>query len=350
MRVVIDTGPLNSGDKIRGVGFYTRELIKHLALLKIKGFTIDGIDPKTQELSKYDLLHIPYFNPFFINLPLRKSVKNVITIHDTTPLIYPDHYPPGVKGKIKLELNKLLLKKVDHVITDTESSKKDIVRFLDIPQEKISVIYLAQREQFKKITNIKSLKIVKDKFKLPEKFALYIGDVNYNKNLITLVKTCKIAKIPLVIVGKQAISTDFDREHIENQPLIEFLKLCEGNSEIIRTGFVTDEEVVLLCNLASLYIQPSYYEGFGLPVLEALACGTPVIIAKTQSLVEISQGACLIADPFDPKDFAEKINLILTKSTIRRDLLIKGNALVKKYSWIKTAQATYEVYKDVLNQ
>ena len=125
------------------------------------------------------------------------------------------------------------------------------------------------------------------------------------------------------------------------------MKEFKGNTNIIRTGFTTEEELVEIFNLASVYVQPSFYEGFGLPVLEAMASGTPVVIAKTNALVEIANDAALIADPKDPKDLAEKIEMVLKKDELRKDLIRKGFLRVKEFSWEKTAEEMIEVYKIV---
>jgi glycosyltransferase involved in cell wall biosynthesis len=179
---------------------------------------------------------------------------------------------------------------------------------------------------------------------------LYVGDVNYNKNILGLAKACKIAKIPLVIAGKQAAQKEFDREHIENQPLLEFLTKYGEDKQVLRLGFVDDNDLVSLYNLATLCCQPSFYEGFGLPVLEAFACEVPVVAAKTQALVEIAEPACLFADPNDPDEIAEKILQVAEDNELRNQLIERGKVLVKNYSWEKTARETFEVYKKVLGK
>src|SRR3990167_3913791 len=118
MKVAIDSSPLTSGHKVRGVGFYTRNLIEAL------GSKVEAVDFSKTNLNKYDVIHLPYFNPFFIDMPLVMGPKIVVTIHDVMPLIYPEIYQPGIRGKIKFFINKLILKKVSAVITLTETSKK----------------------------------------------------------------------------------------------------------------------------------------------------------------------------------------------------------------------------------
>jgi len=337
-RIAIDTGPLKSGHKVRGVGFYTRELIKAL------GEEIEAIDFSKEDLSQYDLIHYPYFAPFQKTLPLRKPTKIVVTIHDLIPLLYPKHYPPGVRGRINFSLQRLLIKKADAIIADTETSKKDIVRFLQIRPEKVSVVHLAPGEIFKKI-------VVKKHYNLPKRFVLYVGDVNYNKNIPGLVKAVKIADVPLVMVGKQAVEIENqDLSHPELKHLKEVLPEFKDNKKIIRLGFVSDEDLVAIYNLATVYCQPSFYEGFGLPVLQAMACGTPVVATRTQALVEIGAEACLYADLKDHRDLAQKIKEVLESVDLQKELSQKGLKHVKEFSWAKTASETIKVYEKVLSK
>lgn len=346
MKIAIDSGPLTSGHAVRGIGVYTRELTE--ALKKDRSLRVDVVDFAKVDLAKYDIAHYPVFNPYFLTLPLTNKTKTVVTIHDLIYLIYPKEYPPGIRGKLKFLINRYLIGKADAIITTSETSKKDIVRFLAIPAKKIFPIYQAPIEKYKKIEDKDLLREVKVKYALPDRFVLYLGDVNYNKNLLGLAQACKITNIPLVIIGKQAASTEFDKGHPENRSWVEFLKRYREDKDIIRLGFLPDDEVVLIYNLATLYAQVSFYEGFGLSVLHAFACGTPVVCSKTQALVEIANGACLFADPKDPKDIAEKLKKLLGSEELRSQLVETANVLVKNYSWEKTARQTVEVYKKAL--
>ena len=131
MKVAIDSGPTKSGDAVRGVGAYTKELIRALdnESKKVKNIEISAADFGAADLTKYDLVHYPFFNPFFITLPTKKPTKVVVTIHDLIPLVYPKQYAPGIRGKLRFTVQKYLVNKLDGVITVSETSKKDIVRF-----------------------------------------------------------------------------------------------------------------------------------------------------------------------------------------------------------------------------
>ncbi len=328
LKVAIDSGPLTGGDSVRGIGVYVRELTKVLK-------SVDVVDISKSSLEKYDIVHLTRFNPFRISIPLKKPQKTkfVLTIYDLIPLIYPDHYPPGIRGNIKWELNKYLIhKKVDAIITISETSKKDICRFTSIDPQKVFVIYLAPRKVFKKISNISVLRDCAMRYKLPKKFVLYVGDVNYNKNISNLVKACGIAKIPLVIAGMQA--KGIEKDNLEHAELIHLKNIDWSN--VIRLGFVPDEDLVRIYNLTTVYVQPSFYEGFGLPLLEALACGTPVAVSKNQCHVEILGSKF---DYFDPKDVDSIAKGISSPN--------KNKKLPRNYSWERTAKETRSFYEKI---
>lgn len=335
MKVAIDNSPLISGHKVRGVGFYTRNLINAF------GDKVEAADFSKTDLNKYNVIHLPYFNPFFIDIPFATKPKLVVTIHDVMPLIYPKVYQPGIKGKIKFFINKLILKKVSAIITLTETSKKDIVRLLGIPAKKVFPIYLAPAVRPKIVNNNKDR--IRKKYNLPDKYAFYVGDINYVKNIPMLVEACKKAKITLVMSGKQV--KDIENQNL-NHPELVHLKGIDW-SGVIRLGYASDEEVPVIFSMASVFVHPALYEGFGITIIEAMSYGVPVVAGKTQALVEIGQGGCLFADPKNSNDIAEKISEVLTNKTLRNQLIKSGKALVKNYTWEKTAKETLEVYKNV---
>ncbi len=355
VKVAIDISPIKTGHKVRGVGMYTQRLVETLQRigeLENQRIRIDPFDsshePSAMSHQRFDLIHYPYFDLFFLTLPLRKIAKTVVTVHDVTPLVFPEHYPPGIKGKIKFLIQKLSLQSVSAVITDSQNSKNDIFKYLNYPEDKIHVVYLAQGDGFKKLEIDNWQLVTRRKYSLPDTFVLYVGDVNWNKNVLGLVKACKKIKVPLVVVGKQAVQEDFDRWHIENQSLVQLIGLYGKDPEIKRLGFVPEEDLVKIYNLATVYCQPSFYEGFGLPVLEAMACGCPVVVAKTSSLPEICGQAAVMVNPNDSNDIAWGLKKVLSDVKIKEMLIEKGITQSKKFSWKRTALQTLKVYEKMV--
>ena len=142
----------------------------------------------------------------------------------------------------------------------------------------------------------------------------------------------------------------FNIPHPETMHYKDLAHFLKGNRKVIRTGFVSDEDLVAIYNLATAYCQPSFYEGFGLPVIEAMVCGTPVIISKTQALVEVANNAALTTDPQSPKDIASKIEKLIKNNKLRNEYSQKGLDRVKMFSWKKTAKETISFYKEILNE
>ena len=349
MKVALDISPLKSGHQFRGIGAYTKNLFESLQAIKRADFEVVSVE--SGEIPKdCDLVHYPYFDLFFKTLPLIRKRKTVVTIHDTTPLVFPEHYPPGIKGRLKFEAQKMTLKTVSRVITDSQNSKKDIAHYLGYPQKKIEVVYLAASKIFQPIKEKNKLERVSKKYQLPLKFVLYVGDVNYNKNVLGLVKACKAMKLPLVIVGKQAVQKKFDQTNIENQSLVQLIKQYGQDKEVIRVGYVPDEDLVVLYNLATVYCQPSFYEGFGLPVIQAMACGTPVVTSKEASLPEIAGQAAVLIDPYDINDITNGLSVAIEDEDLREQLIKRGLNQAKKFSWEKVANETYKVYQKVVKR
>lgn len=351
MNIGFDFAPISditSQHNVRGVGFYMQRLRDAL----IKNFPDNQYQflPNLQKIpTDIALLHIPYFDPFFLHLPKRKTLPTVVTIHDLTPIIFSSHFPRGVKGELKWQIQKHLVKQSDGIITDSESSKKDIVRLLNYPEEKTIVVYLAADEVFKRleVTNNKFQELQK-KYNLPDKFILYVGDVTWNKNLPRLAKAIQKNNIPLVTIGKALINKEYDRNNIWNHDLYEFQLLAQQTRNIHNIGFVETEDLVQIYNIATALIMPSLYEGFGLPILEAMQSGCPVITSKKGSLPEIAREAALYIDAESVDSIAEGIEKLYNDTSLQHQLREKGLDQAKQFSWKKTAEETVSVYTKTL--
>ena len=342
MRVALDISPLKTGHQFRGIGVYTKNLEKAFQETKIPNLAVDLIEGGKIP-QDCNLIHYPYFDFFFLTLPFKKVKPSVVTIHDVIPLVFPENYKPGLRGTLKFQLQKFSLKGVKGVITDSENSKNDIFKYLNYPKDRIHVVSLAPASYFKVIKEESILKRVIKKYNLPENFVLYVGDVNYNKNIPGLTKAFAGLKgdLSLVLVGKAFLEDDLK----ENQEITKLIKTLKLEKKVIRLGFLTAEDLVALYNLADVYCQPSFYEGFGLPVLEAMACGCPVVAADTSSLPEICGPAAIMVDPYNINDMIKGLQEALLN---KEELKEKGFAQVRKFSWEKTAKKTYEIYQKVV--
>ena len=347
MKIAIDATPLETGHKRRGIGIYTRKLVE--ALKRVDKANEYILFSRGQKLPKVDLVHYPYFDLFFLTLPVKKPYKTAITIHDLIPLVFPQFFPPGIRGKIKFQIQKFSTRNISGIITDSENSKKDIIRFLNFPVDKVNVVYLAANEIFRPILDKGFLAKVKRKYNLPEKFILYVGDVNLHKNLKRLFEAIAKVDLPLVAVG-EALTDDNLKE--TKQLLLEIERLGISK-KVHRLGFVPEEDLVGVYNLATLLVEPSLYEGFGLPVLEAMACGLPVACSNTSSLPEVGGQAPVYFNPGHVDDLASAILKIVEWSQNDKskydELKFKGIEQAKKFSWEKTAKETIKVYQKVVN-
>lgn len=350
MKVAVDVYPLHSGHKTRGIGYYTKNLLEYLEKENIE--LIKFLN--RSEAKEADLIHYPWFDLYFHTLPVFKPLPTVVTIHDVIPLIFKKKYPVGIKGRINLHLQKIALRNCKFVITDSLNSKKDLVKYLQVQENKIAVVPLAADPQFRLLKDTETLRI-KRKYSLPDKFLMYVGDANWIKNLPFLIEAFnKLVRLPdfeevkLVLVGGVFLKNVEDINHPELESLKMLnRKIKEYNleSQIIRPGNISQEELVSLYNLATVYVQPSLYEGFGLPILEAMMCGTPVISSNAGSLPEVGDKAALYFDPTDLTKFIALLTEVLQDKSLRNKLSKLGFEQADKFSWKETAKQTMEVYK-----
>lgn len=341
MHIAIDARPLEGGHSGRGTGKYTRLLVDSLAEFVPKHTYSLFTKPEDVPRSA-DVVHYPFFDPFFLTLPMKRPAPTVVTVHDLIPLAYPAHFRPGLRGAFKWRAQRWSLNHVQAVVTDSEASKLDIVRFTTLPSARIAVVPLAPDAQFGRPVASVVRESVKKKYGLSSQFLLYVGDVNWNKNVPGMLRAvARVPNIPLVLVGRAFEHIDIPEVRVIDK-LIRELQL---GSRIIKTGFVEDRSLAALYALATAAITPSFAEGFGFPVLEAMASGTPTVVATGSSLDEIA-GPSVRVDPRHPTDMAAGIKkaMQIDKAKWRP----KANAWVKKFSWKQVALATAHVYETVV--
>ena len=289
----------------------------------------------TQPFSRYklDILHCPHFNtPYFYNGRL------IVTIHDLIYLIFQQSCPSKLAKLYANIMASRSAAKSDHIIAVSENTKKDILRFFKKAEpSKIKVIYEAADPHFKIIDDQEKLTDIKKRYNLPDKFILFVGSLKYHKNLITAMEAFsklkeKVSDCSFVVVGRSS--------RRESR-----LKKMVTSQEIIYLGEVPSEDLVTIYNLSTVLLHPSLYEGFGLTILEAMACGIPVVSSNAASLPEVGGDAVLYVNTNDAAGFSDALYKVLTNETLRKNLINKGLNRVKEFSWEKTARETLEMYK-----
>ena len=302
--------------------------------------------PQAVKNADIDILHVPvhWYNqitPFVFN----REIKKVLTLHDLTPILFPEMHTRETNLTWKSSL-KFIKNRTNIMICDSISTKNDCINLLNIQEKRLKVIPLAADEQYKPL---KDKELVHDELKIEYNidypFILFVGTLEKRKNVPTLLKSfykLKKSKLDhkLVIVGGKGwkYTKIFD--------LIAELNL---QNDVIFTDYVSDEYLVKLYNAADLFVYPSLYEGFGLPPLEAMACGCPVITSNISSLPEVVGDAGIMIDPNDIDGLTAAMLKILTDNELREELSRKSLDRSKMFSWKKTANETWKVYEDVLN-
>lgn len=340
MKVTIAIKKSWDGNAVRGVGTYTRELTG--ALSRIYSESIFTLTSHV-EANSGDLIHYPYFDPFFLSLPRRSRVPIIVTVHDLIPLKYREHFPRGLRGYLKWQIQKRRLRLADHVITDSEASKHDIVNIVGIEEGRVSVVPLAPSP---KATSPTARGVVKSHYDLPDRYLLYVGDINWNKNVTGLVTTFRELADPtlhLVLVGKVFGTKPHIPEWLTIHSVIEDPLVRD---RIHTMGYVAGDDMAGIYKNALLYVQPSWDEGFGLPILEAMSYGCPVACSNKGSLPEVGGESVAYFDP--ARDMTKTLAHLIKSSKKRQTLSALGLKHVKSFTWDKTARLTYEIYQKVL--
>lgn len=290
-----------------------------------------------------DIAHVPYWAP-----PLSSPARLIVSVLDVIPLAIPE-YRGGFFNQLYTSLVATGAKGAGHIITLSEASKNDIVKYLDIPAEKITPTYLAADEKFTPIPSEYDEE-VRRKYDLPDEFALYFGGYDVRKNVNTLLLAWTYVgqaldiHVPLVLAGKQP--------SVWGTPLFPDMKTYakELNIEkyLVWLGEVAEEDKPSLYRLATAMVFPSLYEGFGLPVLEAMACGTPVIASNISSLPEVVGDAGYLVKPKDAREMGGAILAAIVQPDLNQHLANAGRGRATNFSWRKTAQETLAIYEQVM--
>jgi glycosyltransferase involved in cell wall biosynthesis len=301
--------------------------------------------PAAARAAKVDLLHVPYFAP-----PLIPRTPTIVTIQDIIPLRLPAY---RLAGKIKLYMD--LIARAAHratmVIAISQHVRQDIIDVLHIPSERIRVIHQAIGEEYQPVTNQEQIKATRERYGLGERYIFYIGGLDQRKNVPQLVRAFAHLQAQIGDPNLQLfISGNPDKQKGPLFPDPRPVAADLGMSGQIIYRFVEEEDKPAIYSGASLFVFPSVYEGFGLPPLEAMGCGTPVVCSNRTSLPEVVGDAAITVDPDDTRAFVDAIRRVLTDEALQNDLRARSLARAKQFSWRKTAQETLAVYEEVLTR
>ncbi len=282
-----------------------------------------------------DVLHSPDFIP-----PRFTRYPSVITVHDLAFLLYPRFLTPQSAryyGQVDVAA-----RHANHIIAVSQSTKRDIIRLLGVPEDKVSVIYEAAQPIFRPLDHMQAREHVAATYGITEDFVLFVSTIEPRKNLPTLLEAFRRMldvyhpQAKLVVAGQRGWLTE------QMDALVSKLQL---GAHVRFLGAVPNEELLYLYNAACVFAMPSFYEGFGLPPLEALACGTPVVVSNTASLPEVVGDAGQLVDPNDVEAWSVALWRILSDATLRTEMCEKGRKRVAAFSWERAARETLNVYR-----
>ena len=290
-----------------------------------------------------DVYHYPHFD-----LPLLQRYRSVVTIHDLKYIIAPELFPEfGSLKKLYMSFcYRMSCRKAKKIIVVSENTKRDLVRLYQVSPLKIAVIPLAASLNFKPTASKTEIHSQLIKLGVNKRYFLVIGERRPHKNLVRIIEAFQIFKqhgfddYKLVVIGKKYGS------YSEPEQKIEQLNL---NEDVILKGYVSDEELPLYYQGAEAFLFTSLYEGFGIPILEAMSCGTPVITSNISSLPEVAADAALCINPVSSSAIAEAMERLVLQPELKANLISKGLKRAKMFSWKQAAEQTLAVYQEVFS-
>ena len=288
-----------------------------------------------------DLFHSPDFV-----LPYVGRVPAILTVHDLSFMRHPEFFVPGFRDYLQSAVSRAV-EKAHCVLADSKSTRQDLIELLDVEPERVSVLYPGVEARFQRVTDADHLARVRVKYRLPRRFILGLGTLQPRKNFDGLIRSFHlllgqagpapgIAEMDLVVCGGQGWMFEETMASVERTGLGERVHF---------PGFVDDADLPALYSLASVFAFPSWYEGFGLPVLEAMACGTPVVAADNSSLPEVVGEAGLMVDAADTHGLAQALGRLLADDALRGRLVAAGLDQARRFCWQDAARQLLEVYQ-----
>lgn len=371
MRIAFDGTTLRPGRT--GVGYYTEHLLHHLVLeagdhevIVVSNRTVQTstpLPPRVRVAAGYTApLRLPWMQivaprmldeldadvAHFTNsaVPLASPVPTIVTIHDMSLTLFPAYHPLR-RVLLNRPLANLAARRVDAIITVSHSARRDILRLYNVPADRVRVVHEAAAPAFQPIADPITLGRVRSRYALPDRFILYVGTIEPRKNLPRLLEafarrhTAGDLPHTLVLVGRYGWRARDVRRTVERLRLSGAVRFL---------GYVPFADLPAIYSLADLFVFPSLHEGFGLPVLEAMACGTPVVVGRNSSLVEVAADAAETVDPLDAAALGDAL-VRITRNRAHRDALARrGLERSKAFSWQRAARETLDVYRWVADR
>lgn len=365
MRIGIDARKLHDF----GIGTYIRNLVRHLAridhdteyVLLCRAEDVEALAslgenfrPVVEAAANYSVaeqVRVPlavrrervtlFHAPHYV-LPPLVGCRSVVTIHDCIHLMFPQYLPGRLAHFYARVAITLAARRATRVITVSESSKRDILRYVHLPPEKIDVIPNAYDERFAVEPREEDVVRVRERYQLHGEFVLYAGTVKPHKNIERLidafhrVRRQGLDHLKLVLIGDDISKYAALRRAVHRHQLHQHVRFL---------GYVPEETLAVMYRLAGVFVFPSLYEGFGLPPLEAMASGTPVVTSNLSSLPEVAGDAAILVDPYDPASIADGIRRVLGDEELRRTLRRLGLARARQFSWEASVRRVREIYR-----